>query len=211
MRDGVEALSVQELIAILLVTGVKGKSVLVLAQEMLLHFKGLEGLLNATVQELMEIKGIGEAKAILLKAAFGIAQRTARLAQEPLQAMNTLESAFSLAKLEIGNLSKEALLVILRDVRGRLIHHEVVGIGTLSQVLVHPREVFNPAVRHRAHSLILAHNHPSGDPTPSTADIELTRAMVRSSQVMGIGLDDHLIVSKTSFYSMRQHGWINPQ
>lgn len=206
VRDGVDALSTQELVAILLGTGMQGKSVLILAQELVLRFGGLEGLLNASIEELKQVKGIGEAKAILLKAAFGLALRTAKEAQAPLPIVRTPEVAYEIAMTEIGHYNKEALLVLLRDIRGRLIHREIVGIGTLSEVLVHPREVFNPAVRHQANSLILVHNHPSGDPTPSMKDIELTRHLLHSARVMGISLDDHLIIAKSSFYSMRRKG-----
>lgn len=206
LRDGVDALSVQELVAILLCTGMQGKSVLILAQELVLRFGGLDGLLNATIEELKSVKGIGDAKAILLKAAFGLALRTMKESQEMRPILKTPEAAYAIAKTEIGHYDKEALLILLRDIRGRLIHREVIGIGTLSEVLVHPREVFNPAVRHQAHSLILVHNHPSGDPAPSNRDLELTRHLLRSSQVMGIAIDDHLIITQTSFYSMRGKG-----
>lgn len=204
MRDGIEALSFQELLAILLCTGTKGKSVLVLAQELLLYFNGIQGLLEASIEELMQIKGIGRAKAILLKAAFGIALRASKSRFGPLSMIKTPQQAYEFAMSEIGHFDKEALLVILRDVRGRAIHHEIIGVGTLSEVLVHPREVFHPAVRHRAHSLIVVHNHPSGDPTPSQADIELTHFLLRSSKIMGITLDDHLIVAKEGYTSLRE-------
>lgn len=206
MRDGVEALSIQELVAILLGTGLAGKSVLILAQELVIRFGGLQGLLSASIEELKQVKGIGEAKAILLKAAFGLAMRAAKEGQEHHPHIQSPEEAFEIARMEIGHFKKEALLVLLRDIRGKVIHREIVAIGTLSEVLVHPREVFNPAVRHQAHSLILAHNHPSGDPTPSQKDIELTKHLLHSSRVMGIGLDDHLIVGKEKFYSMRRQG-----
>lgn len=204
MRDGIEALSLQELIAILLCTGTKGKSVLILAQEILLHFNGIQGLLEASIVDLMQIKGIGRAKAILLKAAFGIALRASKSQFKFFSVMDTPEAAYEFAMNEIGHLEKEALLVILRDVRGRAIHHEIVSIGTLSEVLVHPREVFYPAVRHRAHSLIVIHNHPSGDPTPSAADIQLTHHLLRSAKIMGIVLDDHLIIGSEGYTSLRE-------
>lgn len=206
LRYGPEVLSLAELLAILLVTGTKGKSVLELAQEMILEFGGLQGLLEASIEELKQIKGIGEAKAIQLKAAFGIALKSAKLPTCAHPYLRTAAEAFLFAKEQIGAEKKEVLLVMLKDVRARLIHHELVSVGTLSEVLVHPREVFHPAVRHRAHSLILAHNHPSGDPTPSESDLQLTRLLLHSSRVMGIGLDDHLIVGAHTFYSLRERG-----
>ncbi len=166
MRDGIDALSLQELLAILLGTGTKGKSVLILSQELLLHFGGMGGLLDASIEQLTKIKGVGQAKAILLKAAFGIALRASKEQFSPNRTVISIEDALSIAVPMIGHLKKEALLVILRDVKCRLIHHEVISVGTLSEVLVHPREVFQLAVRHGAYSLIVCHNHPSGDPTP---------------------------------------------
>ncbi len=209
MRDGVEALSIQELVAILLGTGMRGKPVLLLAQELTIHFGGLEGLLNATVAELKQIKGIGEAKAILLKAAFALALRSVKERQQQYPSLQSPEEAYEIAKMHIGFSTKETLLLLLRDVRGRLIHREVVSVGILSEVLAHPREIFNPIIRHQAFSFILAHNHPSGDPTPSQQDVLLTHQIMGSARVMGINFDDHLIISKMGFCSMRRKGFFS--
>lgn len=203
MREGADALSTIELIAIILGSGTKERSVLDLSQEVLVHFGSLDRLFDASVAELMAIKGIGAAKALQLKAAFGLATRSDRA--DPLKIEKPIH-AYLLAKDEIARCKQEVLLVLLRDVRGGLIQKEKVGVGTLSQVLVHPREVFYPAVRHKAHSLILAHNHPSGDPTPSSADLSLTKALLNASQIMGIGLDDHLIVCVDQYVSMKERG-----
>lgn len=207
LREGVEALSLAELIAIVLGTGMKGKSALHLAQELTFRFKDLNGLLEASVEELTQIKGMGRAKAIKLRAVFGIVLRSKRSRVSLGDSLST-EEAFEFAKGAIGHEKLEVLFVMLLDIRGRLIHSEKIGMGTLTQVLVHPREVFHSAVRHKAHSLILAHNHPSGDPSPSKADIELTRLLVQSSRVMGIGLEDHLIITSNKHYSFRDCGFI---
>lgn len=208
LRDGVEALSIPELLAIVLGSGTQGKSVLHLSEEILSHFGSLERLLDASVVELKQIKGIGQAKAIQLKAVFGIAAKCKKINAQEKLFIESSEHAYQLARGEIADEKQEVLLVILRDVRGCLIHREQVSVGTLSQVLVHPREVFYPAVRYKAHSMIIAHNHPSGDPTPSAADLELTRGLIQSSRVMGIGLYDHLIVCKNSFVSLRERGYV---
>jgi len=205
-RDGIDALSHAELIAIVLGSGTLGKSVLDLSAEILEHFGGLEKLLDASIVELMEIKGIGKAKAISLKAVFGLALKCRKPLYSQKYTISSAREAYDLAQAEIAHVPQEVLLVILRDVRGNLIHFEQVSIGTLSTVLVHPREVFYPAVRYKAHSLIIAHNHPSGDPKPSQADLELTRALIEASQVMCIGLDDHLIVCRDRFISLRELG-----
>ncbi len=208
LREGVEALSLSELIAIVLSTGTKGKSALSLAHELVERFRDLNGILEASVQELMQIKGIGHAKAITLRAVFGIALKNKRHLFAAGDFIKTPEEMFQLARSEIAYKNHEVLLVILRDIKGRLIHCEQVSVGTLSEVLVHPREVFYPAVRHKAYSVVLAHNHPSGDPTPSKTDLELTRLLLKSSHVMGIHLVDHLIVCPESFISLRSLGYL---
>lgn len=206
LREGIDALSLSELIAIVLGCGTQGKSVLDLSQEILERFGGLEKLLDASIVELMQIKGIGRAKAIQLKAVFGIALKCRKPRASLKFAITSPRLAYEYAQGEIAHIPQEVLLVILRDVRCNLIHSERVSMGTLSQVLVHPREVFYPAVRHKAHSLIIAHNHPSGDPTPSKADLELTRVLIEAGRVMSIGFDDHLIVCRDRFVSMRNMG-----
>lgn len=209
LRDGIDSLSLSELIAIVLSSGTRGRSVLNVSEELLMRFGSLEYLLDASVVELMEIKGIGLAKAIQLKAVFAIALKCRRPQSLQKYSIQSVEEAYLLAKGEIAHQNQEILLVILRDVRGFLIHKEQVAVGTLSQVLVHPREVFYPAVRYKAHSMILAHNHPSGDPTPSGADIELTKVLIHSGQIMGIEIDDHLIIGRDKCVSLREYGIID--
>jgi DNA repair protein RadC len=206
LNDGVNALSIAELIAIVLGSGTQGKSVLNLSNEILVHFGGLEKLLDASVVELMKIKGIGRAKAIQLKAVFGIALKCRKPKFLEKRSIFSAREAYEIAQAEIAHLPQEVLFVILRDVRRKLIHCEKVAIGTLSEVLVHPREVFYPAVRYKAYSLIIAHNHPSGDPTPSNADLELTRNLIQAGHVMGIRFDDHLVVCRDRFISLREMG-----
>ncbi|MBS0621058.1 MAG: DNA repair protein RadC [Verrucomicrobia bacterium] len=207
VQEGIEALSLIELIAIVLSNGTKGKSVLELSQELVTRFGGLDRLLEATVPELREVKGIGHAKAIQLKAVFGIALKC-RKSQVPVrQPIGSAQEAFELAREEIGFAAQEMLLVMLRDIRGRLLHLERVSVGTLTELLIHPREVFYPAIRHKAHSMIIAHNHPSGDPTPSQSDLKLTRALLTASEVLSIGLDDHLIVCPDRYLSLREWGF----
>lgn len=207
MQQGLGALSLPELFAIVLGSGTKDKSVLDLASELIGHFGSLENLFDASIAELMEIKGIGQAKAIQLKAIFGIVLKC-RPSTFTAAPITSHEQAYLIAKEEIEDCKQEVLLVLLRDVKGCLIHREQVAIGTLSQVLAHPREIFYPAVRHKAHSFILAHNHPSGDPTPSGADLNLTRVLIHSGQLMGIGLDDHLIIGRNAYISLLQTGFI---
>ncbi len=205
-HNGVDALSHAELIAIVLGSGTTGKSVLDLAQELLECFGSLERLLDASIVEMMQIKGIGKAKAILLKSVFGLALKCRKPLNSDKFRISSAKDAYELAQAEIAHIPQEVLLVILRDIRGNLIHFEKVSVGTLSQVLVHPREVFFPAVRYKAYSLIIAHNHPSGNPKPSQADLELTRSLIQASQVMSIRLDDHLIICRDGYVSLRELG-----
>lgn len=207
-KEGEDALSLSELIAIILGNGTQGKSVLQLSQELLISFGSLDNLLEATIEELRAIKGIGFAKAVQLKAVFAIAKRSRSAKSQPLNsAIHKPEVAFEIAREEIGHYKQEVLLAILQDVRGRLICTEKVAIGTLSELLVHPREVFYPAIRHKAHSFILAHNHPSGDPSPSAQDIAVTQALLAASKTLGIRCIDHLIVSKGGYTSLRELGY----
>ncbi len=203
---GAESLSIVELLAIILSTGTQKTPVFDLATQLLSRFGSLKELIHASVEELMEIDGIGPAKAVQLKAALSLAQRASQESFVFSEPIYTSE-AYELVRNELATLKQEALLVVLKDIRGRLISIEKVSVGTLSEVLVHPREIFFPAVRHKASSIILAHNHPSGDPAPSHADIEITRHLIRSSRVMGIHFEDHLIVGATSYVSLRREGY----
>lgn len=208
LQSGVHALALSELIAILLSTGSKGESVLSLAQKIVSHFDTLSALIDASVEELMQFKGVGEAKAIQLKAAFGIAQKCLRCTDPKRPQINTAEEAYAVMKGFFALQKKEVLVVLLLDVKHRLITFETVAMGTLTEVLSHPREVFFPAVKHCAHSLILMHNHPSGDPTPSAADLKLTRELLAAARLLHIPLEDHIIVGHNSFTSFKERGGI---
>lgn len=203
-KSGVHALALSELVAILLSTGSKGQSVLSLAKEIVSHFDTLPALLDASIEELMEFRGIGETKAIQLKAAFGIALKGMQCQTPGRPQIITAQDAYEAMKSQFVLETKEILVVLLLDVRQRLITFEKVAIGTLSEVLSHPREIFYPAIKHRAHSLILMHNHPSGDPTPSEADLELTRELLAAARLLHIPLEDHIIVGQGNFISLRE-------
>lgn len=207
MHFGAEALSTAELIAIILGSGSQTKPVLQLAHEIVARFGSLRELAEATLSELLEIKGIGFAKAIQLKAAFNLGMRTSKQAVTPKYRIEHPLHAYNLLKDEMEHEKRELFVVILQDVKGFVICHEIVSIGSLSQTLVHPREVFYPAIRHKAASLIVAHNHPSGDPTPSPQDLELTKILVEASSLISIPLHDHLIIGQQRYVSLRQQGF----
>lgn len=206
LHQGAEALSTVELVALILGSGTKSMPVLRLAQELLGRFGSLQRLAEATIAELCQVKGIGQTKAIQLKASFALGTRAARRPDRHKLKIENPQQAYVLIKDELAYESREILLVILLDLKNRLICHEVVAIGTLSNSLVHPREIFYPAIRHKAASLVLAHNHPSGDLTPSKEDLDVTRIVVEAGLLMDIPVQDHLIVGAGGFLSMRQQG-----
>jgi DNA repair protein RadC len=206
IRSGAESLSAIELIAIILGSGSQAKPILQLAHEIMGKFGNLQGLAEATVAELLEINGIGLAKAVQLKAAVNLGMRATK--QEP-RIRYRIEHpvhAYHLIKDALESEKRELFVVIMQDAKGYLIAWETVSIGSLSQAIVHPREVFYPAIRNKASGLIVAHNHPSGDPSPSTQDLELTKVLVEAGRLVGIPLHDHLIVGRGQFISLRQTG-----
>jgi DNA repair protein RadC len=207
MRFGAESLSAAELIAIILGSGSKTKPILQLAHEIMARFGNLRELAEATLTELLEINGIGLAKAIQLKAAFNLGMRASKQVIRAKYRIEHPSHVYYLLKDELEHEKRELFVVILQDVKGYVICHEVVSIGSLSQTLVHPREVFYPAIRHKAAALIVAHNHPSGDPTPSNEDVELTKVLVEASRLMSIPLHDHLIIGQECYVSLRQQAF----
>lgn len=207
-RHGAEAMSTAELIAILLGSGTKGRSVLQLAHEIVAHFGSIQRIADATVAELCVIKGLGVAKAVQIKAAFNLGIRLSKQTARSKYRIEHPLHAYNLVKEELSQEQREILVVILLDTKGCVIMQETISIGTLSETLVHPREVFYPAIRHKAASLILVHNHPSGDPTPSKEDYEVTELLAKVGSMMCIPIHDHLIIGRTSYISLRQKGFV---
>lgn len=200
LQSGPAALSSIELIAILLGMGTRGKSVLEVASELLRQFGSVEALADASISELSQISGIGPAKATTLLAAFALAKRINPSSNKRpvLHAKDAFVELFPL----FDGVQIEAAAVLLLDAKRKLIHKELFSRGTLTQVFMHPREIFSLAIKHRAHSLIVAHNHPSGDPTPSEKDLLLTKQLIEVGKLVGIPLIDHLIVVKTGYRSL---------
>ena len=206
LRHGVDAVSTVELLAILLGSGVKGKSVLELSREIISSFGGVKQVAEATIEELCRIKGLGQTKAVQIKAGLGLGLRAAGMEEGKRIKIDHPSDVYALLGEKLMKEKREIFAIILQDVKGYLINHAVVSIGTLRKTLVHPREVFYPAIRHHAASLILAHNHPSGDPTPSQQDIHLTEQLIQAGEMMGIPVVDHVIIGSGQFYSLRQSG-----
>lgn len=203
---GPDALSTVELIAVILGSGTKESPVLQLAQEIVARFDTLDRLSEATVEEFCQVKGIGTIKAVQLRAALSLGMRVSRKTPSLKQKISTPMQAYLFIKDTLEREKREIFITLLLDVKGCAIRHDIVSIGTLSRTLVHPREVFYPAVRHKAASMILAHNHPSGDPTPSSEDFEVTNTLVEIGKLMSIPVNDHLIIGEKCFVSLRQKG-----
>jgi len=203
-RYGVEALKDQELLAIVLGTGYRGQNVLQVAQA-ILDARPKEALMEMDLQQLSRLKGVGKAKASVLVAAFELARRGLQKGLGVRPVVSCPAEAVPLLA-DIRDQRKEFFLCLHMNARNQLIHKEVVSIGSLSASIVHPREVFQAAVHHAAASIILAHNHPSGDVSPSKDDIDLTRRLAKAGEIMGIEVLDHIIISAADFLSLKEQG-----
>lgn len=204
---GVEALSAQEILAVILGRGVSGESVMVTAQRLLSRFGSLKGLAQASVEELSQVRGIGLAKAAQLKAAFELASRVeGRAEAEDKQIVKTPEDVVNLVGSRLKSKKKEYFLAILLDMRNQLIRVAEISIGSLEASIVHPREVFKEAISASAASVIFAHNHPSGVPEASEDDINLTKRLARAGEIVGIDVLDHIIIGDNNFLSLKREG-----
>jgi DNA repair protein RadC len=204
VKYGEQALSIQELLQIILRSGTSGESVALLAQKLLAHFGNLEKIKEASIEELMSIKGIGLAKATQIKAALELGRRAELTIETRKRKILSPEDVFKLMKSKLKDYSKEHFYIIALTTRNTVICE--ISIGTLNSSLVHPREVFNEAIRHKANSIILIHNHPSNDPTPSKDDIEITKKLQKAGEILGIEVLDHIIITKTSYFSFKNKG-----
>lgn len=208
IRRGPEGLSDGDLLAIILRIGKKRGSAVDIARELLARFGGLGGLINLSMAELCSVDGIGPAKAAQIKAALELGRRAL---SEPLSTEIKVVSGkaiYSHYYPYLKNLKKEIFKVILLNGKNKIIRDVTVSEGGLNLNIVHPREVFNPAIRDSALSIIALHNHPSGDPTPSLDDIELTKRLVSAGNILGIKLLDHIIIGDGRFVSLLDKGVI---
>ncbi|HEX3302247.1 MAG TPA: DNA repair protein RadC [Thermomicrobiales bacterium] len=206
LRHGPSALSNIELLAILLNTGLPGESVMVVAERLLREFGGFPGLMKLSAEELARIHGIGPAKATKLKASMEIANRI--LASNPNQKpkISSPDDITNLIGLEMSLLEQEQLRIVLLNTRNEVIGIRTLYQGTTNQAQVRIAEVFRDAVRANAVAIIVVHNHPTGDPTPSSADIELTRSMVEAGEMLEIRVLDHMIIGHGRHVSMKRLG-----
>jgi len=209
IAEGEGALSDAELLAIILRSGTEQETAIGLAHKLLGKFGNFRELSRKTVTELSRVKGIGPAKATQIKAAVEIANRLAQQkATKPGRKLTDSHTVFDMYAPRLRDRDKETFLVLLLDAKNRVFREVGVSEGTLTASLVHPREVFSPAVRHSAAAILCVHNHPSGDPAPSRHDIEVTQRLVETSKVLRIRLLDHVILGAASYYSFADEGQI---
>lgn len=203
---GPEALNDAELLALLLRTGGRDGDALVLASRLLQRVGGLRGLARASGRELLATAGIGPAKCAGLQAAAEMGRRIASKRLREGDAISGPEDVYRHYHPYLRDADHERFAVILLDGRHRVIRDVVISQGTLTASLVHPREVFRPALREGAAALVLVHNHPSGDPTPSGEDRDVTRRLVKAGELLGIPVLDHVIVAERGYRSLREDG-----
>jgi DNA repair protein RadC len=207
-QKGAEALADAELLAIQLGTGVPGQTAVSVARDMLAQYGSLSDLSGLGVAELAAIRGVGRVKAVRLAATFEITRRLRSRNGLPRVVLSSPEQVFARYGPLMEDLKKEIFRVALLDSQNGLLRDVVVSEGTLSASLVHPREVFKPAILESAASIILLHNHPSGDPAPSREDLRLTRQLVECSKLLDLRIHDHVIIGRERFVSMAQRGAI---
>lgn len=199
---GPDKLSNSELLAILLRSGKKGENVVELAHKILKKY-GSHKLPHLSFQELQECSGLGPAKACEIVACFELGKRL--LKEKKTELFLKPEDVFIQLK-DIRDHKKEHFIILYLDTRNQEIKRDIISIGSLNASLVHPREVFEPAVRNTAAQIIISHNHPSGDPNPSEEDLHISRRLVEAGKIMGIEVIDHVIVSKTNYFSFKEKG-----
>ncbi len=212
LKFGSSELSTAQLLAIILKTGGKNKSALALAREILIRFNSLRDIEDASTAEFSDVKGIGSAKIAQLKAAFELGRRLLRngkknSSQNP--CFKNSQQVYDYYMSKFFGLKKEKFFCMLIDTKNRVFKETLISEGTLTSSLVHPREVFRYAIKEAAASVLFVHNHPSGDPTPSKNDMDITKRLVQTGRVVGINVLDHIIIGDGKYVSLLEKGYIN--
>ncbi len=208
LREGVQALSDAELLAVLLRTGTHKESAVTLAQRILKQAGGLKHIPEMSVAEMTKIKGIGEAKALQIHAGIELGRRLSQLTYGERPVIRSPRDAAALLMEELRYLQKEHFVVLFLNTKNHVIAKETLSMGSLNASIVHPREVYRSAVKRGSASIICAHNHPSGDPTPSREDLALTHRLIEAGNIIGIDLLDHLIIGDGVFVSLKEQGYM---
>ena len=208
-RYGVKSLSNSELIAVIIRTGNKGDTAIQLAERIIsLDDRGIGFLSDATIEELTDVKGIGNCKAAQLLAAIELGKRISAYKKEDNIRISGPNDITDLLMEEMRYLKKEYFKIAILDTKNQIITIENISIGNLNSSIVHPREVFNRAIKRSANSIILVHNHPSGDPTPSSEDINITNRLIEAGSILGIKVLDHIIIGDNKYISFKERNII---
>jgi DNA repair protein RadC len=208
MQYGSAALSNAELLAILLRTGTFSESALRLAERVLAECGGLRGISELSRDELTRIKGIGDAKALQIQAGIELGRRMAKSKLNKTVSIRTPSDVAELLTEELRYHQKEHFCCVFLNTKNQVLAYEVLSIGSLNAAIVHPREVFAAAIKRNSASIICVHNHPSGDPTPSKEDIDITERLVEGGRILGIDVLDHVIIGDTQFISLKEQGYL---
>ncbi|WP_243290701.1 DNA repair protein RadC [Bacillus sp. FJAT-47783] len=208
MNEGPESLSNHELLAILLRTGTKNESVLHLSNKVLKQFDGLRMLKDASIEEITSIPGIGTAKAVQVMAALELGRRVHQLTFQERYAIRSPKDAANYVMEEMRFLTQEHFVCLYLNTKNQVLQKRTVFIGSLNASIVHPREVFKEALKRSAASIICMHNHPSGDPTPSREDIEVTKRLSECGKLIGIEVLDHIIIGEQKYVSLKEKGYL---
>ncbi|MFA5526776.1 MAG: DNA repair protein RadC [Acholeplasmataceae bacterium] len=202
IQSGVTSLSNEELIAILLRTGLRDESVMTLSKHVLYQLTSMEDLKRITVYELTQIKGIKEAKACTLLAAIELGRRLAFYRREPKVIIHSAIDIYHYFAPSLSHLMQEHFVLVCLSTKSELIASETVFIGTINQTLIHPREIFKKAIKYAVSAIIFVHNHPTGDSSPSRADVLATEQLIKAAELLSIQMIDHIIIGKDEYFSI---------
>ena len=206
LQNGLNSFLDYEIVELLLTLGTPVKDCKPMAKEAIKKFKGLRGVLDASSEELRQIKGIGPSNVFGLKLFQAMAERHAKESMPDKVTLDSAEAIFNYLQKSIGRETKEHFMLLCLDSRHNLMHISEISVGTINASIVHPREVFQMAIKSLASQIILAHNHPSGDPEPSPQDVAITARLCEASRILGIELLDHVVITSDRFVSLKDKG-----
>ncbi|WP_373426121.1 RadC family protein [Paenibacillus radicibacter] len=208
LQFGAQALSNAELLAILLRTGTMAESAIGLAHRVLAHAGSLRALVEMRREQLTQIRGIGDAKALQIQAGIELGRRIARSTMSEAITIRSPQDVANLLTEELRYLTKEHFVCLFLNTKNHVIGQETLSIGSLNAAIVHPREIFRAAITRSAASIVCVHNHPSGDPTPSEEDIDITKRLLEAGGIIGIDVLDHIIIGDSRFVSLKEQGYM---
>jgi DNA repair protein RadC len=208
LQYGAGALSNAELLAILIRTGTTSESAVSLSQRLLTQAGGLRNLVEMSIEQLTKIRGIGSAKALQVQAGIELGRRLARTSQVETVTIRSPKDVSNMLAEELRYLNKEHFVCLFLNTKNQVIGKETLSMGSLNASIVHPREVFLAAIKRSSASIVCAHNHPSGDPTPSPEDIQITQRLAEAGHLLGIELLDHIIIGDRTSVSLKEQGYL---